>query len=42
MVIARLYYSDLVAHPVCDAQKPNGGSLPCSIANTKHNNNLST
>ena len=34
-----LSYSDLVvgvvAHPGCDAQKPGGGSLPCSIANTK-------
>ena len=39
IVIARLSYSDLVAGavacPVCDAQKPGGGSLSCSIANTK-------
>ena len=37
-----LSYSDLgvgaVARPDCDAQKPGGGSLPCSIANTKLSN----
>ena len=38
-VIICLSYSDLVvgvvAHPGCDAQKPGGGSLPCSTANAK-------
>ena len=38
-LIVCLSYSDLVvgavARPGCDAQKHGGGSLPCSIANTK-------
>ena len=44
LVIARLSYSDLVAGavacPVCDAQKPGGGSLPCIIAKTKPNRKI--